>query len=318
VSPNALDLFVERDVVAELLDVLDNGPLPDGDRRAAYVCAALSAWSYSSVQTLCDVGFRLGFGEKSLCYPLSVHNSALFVDTDAFFLRSQDGRLGVLAFRGTELDRPTDLLTDIDVVGVPYPEGRGQVHAGFLASIAPLRDRIRSLTTNSATKVEHLLVTGHSLGGALAVLGALHVMCSGPGKSPLCGAYTFGQPMVGDAEFAQWANDQLGGLLHRYIYKRDLVPCLPPWTTGDFAHFGHVHRVIDGHFQDAGEEQEQAWSALLAVGVGMLGFFGKRLGLPPECVARWTPPLPFSLNDHMPQGYVTATRNSVVENLVFP
>ena len=50
----------------------------------------------------------------------------------------------------------------------------------------------------------------------------------------LHGVYTFGQPAVGNADFAdEWA-PQLGQLLHRHIYARDVVPHLPPTWFGRF------------------------------------------------------------------------------------
>lgn len=323
VRPDAQYLRVADETVAQILARVGQ---VDGmaDGRCAYLCACLSAWSYGGGQAMADVAYRLGFGEGAECYALQARNSALFTDTDAFYLRSADGRLGVLAYRGTELDDPTDLLTDIDVIKAPFPEGQGQVHGGFLRALMPLWDAIVALTTDPATRVEHLFITGHSLGGALAAVTAValghwgHVALAAPspgatlhaaGTPVLRGLYTFGQPMVGDEEMAAWAERLLGHLTHRHIYGSDVIPHLPPVSSGRFAHFGSTYRVVAGRFARAEDGGKQSLSALLDVGLGAAGFVARRV-LPL--------PVPLSLGDHMPGNYVRVCRDAVNPLLAFP
>jgi predicted lipase len=47
-------------------------------------------------------------------------------------------------------------------------------------------------------------VTGHSLGGALALLGAIDIKMYFGIHSKLMKLYTFGQPRVGDKAFSDW------------------------------------------------------------------------------------------------------------------
>src|SRR6202008_4848353 len=88
---------------------------------------------------------------------------------------------------------------------------------------------------------------GHSLGGALAAITALtlaefgHVALRPPGYPRLAGLYTFGQPMVGDPAFAEWAEGQLGPLTFRYVNDDDLIPRLPSRFEGKYRHFGMLH-----------------------------------------------------------------------------
>lgn len=66
-----------------------------------------------------------------------------------------------------------------------------------------------------------LFVTGHSLGGAMAILAA-YKLATDPDYASLYAmfgqAYTFGQPMVGNAEFAQAFADAGGGSLARRVF----------------------------------------------------------------------------------------------------
>src|SRR5690606_37727833 len=69
-------------------------------------------------------------------------------------------------------------------------------------------------------------LTGHSLGGALAVL-ATAVLKIGL-RMPVAGVYTYGQPRVGDAEFCRVYDQVLKDITFRYVNDADVVPHLPP------------------------------------------------------------------------------------------
>jgi triacylglycerol lipase len=79
-----------------------------------------------------------------------------------------------------------------------------------------------------------LVVTGHSLGGALAVLAADILNAQG---FLIHSVYTFGQPRVGDATFAARYNMTLGQRTFRIVNSNDLVPRLPGWLMG-YRHCG--------------------------------------------------------------------------------
>ena len=116
--------------------------------------------------------------------------------TEAMLARLQphegfDGML-VLAFRGTQ-PNIKDVLTDIkaDLVNV---ESGGQVHRGFLNAFDKVKHQI------NASLQQHkglpLYITGHSLGGAMALL-ATRMLA--PDSTGAC--YTFGCPRAGDDNF---------------------------------------------------------------------------------------------------------------------
>src|SRR5262249_38418009 len=78
-------------------------------------------------------------------------------------------------------------------------------------------------------------ITGHSLGGALAQLCAAQTQFVL--QVPVQGVYTFGQPRVGDEDFARTIHGRLGSQIFRVINDRDLVPRVPLFAMG-FRHYG--------------------------------------------------------------------------------
>ena len=83
---------------------------------------------------------------------------------------------------------------------------KSEVHSGFYEAYQLLQDDLRK--TLSPILEEHpfstILFAGHSLGGALAMLGALDIKMYFGIHSKLIRLYTFGQPRVGDKTFSDW------------------------------------------------------------------------------------------------------------------
>src|SRR5436190_5415927 len=89
--------------------------------------------------------------------------------TQAFVATSKEQGFTILAFRGTESNSAEDLVTDLLTGLRPWPRG-GRIHAGFA-------DRYHKVREDVAKALDHrektLLVTGHSLGAALATVAAI-------------------------------------------------------------------------------------------------------------------------------------------------
>lgn len=125
----------------------------------------------------------------------------------------------VLAFRGTEINTMENWLTNLNLLSI-YDRG-ANVHAGFFAALATVWDEIdQQFSPYIDGSDRQILVTGHSLGGALAALASRQILHHHPRCAPRLKTYTFGQPRVGDAELDR----QITTSFYRFVHKWDPVP----------------------------------------------------------------------------------------------
>ncbi|KAL4510137.1 hypothetical protein ABPG72_010330 [Tetrahymena utriculariae] len=106
----------------------------------------------------------------------------------------------IVAFRATTTN--LNWLLDIDYFKIKYPTYVGcQVHRGFLIAWRDLQNSVLKSTSDLVQKYSNatLSVICQSLGGALAILGAIDIHLSVKEVDFL---YTFGQPRVGNKELA--------------------------------------------------------------------------------------------------------------------
>ena len=178
-------------------------------------------------------------------------------------VRDPVDQLIVVAFRGTEFFDADAWGTDLDISWFKY-RSIGKVHGGFMKALGltpegfpdrepqlnlrypltyyTLRNQLRYLVKeNNNTK---FIVTGHSLGGALAILFAAILALHNEDLllERLQGVYTFGQPRVGDKDFQGFMEEQMKQhniKYERIVYSNDLVPRIPfDSSTFLFKHFG--------------------------------------------------------------------------------
>jgi len=130
----------------------------------------------------------------------------------------------VIAFRGTS--STANWISDAIASQVKYKwvKGFGQSHRGISDIYNSARDSILS-ALGSVDAAKALYITGHSLGGALAVLCAPDAAKHSVFRNPLI--YTFGAPRVGNPTFAKAFSDQLPRSCRVYNIF-DAVPLLPP------------------------------------------------------------------------------------------
>ena len=105
------------------------------DPRMAYLTTVVSAWAYSDGQTMANQLAYYGLPNCSV-REFSVVNDAMLVVAAAYFVRSEDGRVGVLAFRGTMPEDFINWLTDADTTLTNFHFG--MVHTGFYRNVEPL------------------------------------------------------------------------------------------------------------------------------------------------------------------------------------
>lgn len=73
-----------------------------------------------------------------------------------------------------------------------------------------------------------VVITGHSLGGAIAVLAAAETRKAGINAA----LYTYGQPRVGDEGLDKWMEDNAGAGNFRVTHRDDPVANVPSLWTG--------------------------------------------------------------------------------------
>ncbi|CAL9127172.1 unnamed protein product [Musa textilis] len=188
------------------------------------------------------------------------YSSEAFVFND----KAADTELIVVAFRGTEPFDAVQWCADFDFSWYEIPNV-GKVHGGFMKELGlqkklgfpkdlpqsrerpsyvyyDLREKLREVLRHK--EKAKFLVTGHSLGGALAILFPSILSLHGEDGllSRLEGVYTFGQPRVGDLKFGEFVEQHLDKpkkRYFRYVYCNDIVPRVPYDDSALlFKHFG--------------------------------------------------------------------------------
>ena len=190
--------------------------------RLAY-CRSAGSFAFDQNQILTVLN-RIGFTE---CRFFESQGREQGRGTHCFFALNNAKKLAVAAFRGTDRDDPTDLTDDAKFTLASWETG-GQVHVGFAGALAEVRG---SLDLTLPANDWRLLITGHSLGAALAtLLESLH---------PSAALYTIGSPRVGDGAFV--ASLQLVEN-HRYVDCYDVVTRVPLPIMG-YEHLGQPQYI---------------------------------------------------------------------------
>ena len=145
-------------------------------------------------------------------------------DTQAFITHSPD--IILISIRGTK--EGWDILRDADARQVPYAEGEGQAHRGFYGAFLAAKKFANDYLTafyNNQT----IIVCGHSLGGAIALLLAEWLRRDWSSETRL---YTYGAPRAGDEAFVAAAK---GLVHHRLVNHNDPVPSVPTtWMDAEW------------------------------------------------------------------------------------
>ncbi|HMP03378.1 MAG TPA: lipase family protein [Gemmatales bacterium] len=157
----------------------------------------------------------------------------------------------VVAFRGSESPTSIDGLKDwlltnaVNLLVLPSgaigtdfaAAGVGaKFHLGFMTALADVWPTLFPKIEAATQQGDRCLwVTGHSLGGALALLAAWRLQRQ---FIDVHRVYTFGAPMVGNAVAAEAFQREFAGRIFRYVNFEDLVPRLPTVSllSNDYAH----------------------------------------------------------------------------------
>jgi hypothetical protein len=255
---------------------------PAGDPGTAVVLAAASQLAYLPA----DAGVA-GFKDE-----LGLDATLMSVgNTQAYLAHSPDHV--VLAFRGSQSPTSLDGLQDWLLTNAANlliaPQGdlaaefaaagvAARWHQGFVQAITDIWPTAFPAVEAELKKQDRpLWVTGHSLGGALALLAAWLL------KRKFVNVHrvvTFGAPMVGNAEVAAAFNREFGGKVTRYVNGPDPVPLLPMMSllSNDYAHCDEGRVLGDGAAEDllaylqgaGGQVAEAVWTGQAADAVWAL------------------------------------------------
>ena len=133
--------------------------------------------------------------------------------------------MAIVSFRGTQQTR--DWMTNLNFAKKPVykrlkgKEGQarqvGHVHSGFNQAFCSVNGQLRNHLCG--LRNVPLYITGHSLGGALAVLATWYLH-----SDSLAACYTFGSPRVGDHGLMNHFRTPI----YRIVNGADPVPLVPP------------------------------------------------------------------------------------------
>jgi triacylglycerol lipase len=173
---------------------------------AAIVCAMASQLAYEDGEPLAQASATADLELKQRMTHAS-NFGAIF----------DHGDMRVVAFRGTDGRR--DWLTSLNLLWRISPWG--PVHRGFWDAAASFHSEVDASVREAKGSGRRVWVTGHSLGGAIAVLTAARLSASSP--SLVDGLCTFGQPPVAGLLFGRRCTETLGGRYLRLVNHTDAV-----------------------------------------------------------------------------------------------
>jgi triacylglycerol lipase len=221
----------------------------------------------------------------------------------------------IMAFAGTDPLVPANWISDFDVgLNVGFNTGLGvtpgPLHRGFDKAFDAVSEQVTQALAERGS--EQLLITGHSMGGALAVIAADR--CLTEKKLRATAVYAFGMPRVGDEDFAVRYNDTLGASTYRLVHGDDIVATVPPSRFG----FRHVGRLINcargGHFapdqptSEFSDEPQFVGSLMSGLQQGLRDLFALQLQptFRDDTLGRMSGLLVPPIADHLPDRYLHA------------
>lgn len=205
----------------------------------------LAAAAYSNNPQLCLTN---KFTNAVLKKEYNIGCDLLHADTCSGYLATLNGDKAILlSFRGTQGFLQLVMEADKSVFKdhVNWVAG-GQVSKYFSdAFMAVWNHGMKNdyLTLRSQYPNYQVWVTGHSLGGAMANLAASYLVANKLADAANVQVVTFGEPRVGDPNFAA-ANDKQLSYHFRVTHSRDVVPHIPEEA------FGYKHQQYEAFYHN--------------------------------------------------------------------
>jgi len=155
---------------------------------------------------------------------------------------NQQQKLLVLIHRGTTRQNPDDVLDDFDTIKISAKKASlkldfpylnvDEMHHLYVAQGFHSRFKNQQVSILYAVQIAlemykeySFVVVGHSLGAAWAFLNAGYFAGIPEISNRLTAVYTFGQPLLGNAEFVDQLANKIGvNKIVRVVNKNDLIP----------------------------------------------------------------------------------------------
>ncbi len=156
-------------------------------------------------------------------------------DTECFVAANADTI--IVAFRGTA--GTADWIGNLKFINTSA--SYGELHRGFYFAFQAVKSNLEQLIRAAGSSTRKLVITGHSLGGALATVSAAEWQ----GVFDVASVHTFGQPRVGRPNFVAHTQQHYGSKFFRMVNDDDIVTRVPPWYghVGILRHFGPTGSV---------------------------------------------------------------------------
>lgn len=203
---------------------------------AQYAAAAYCPENNNSTETpiTCSAG-NCPLVEASGAYSVAEFENIPGSDDTGFMAVDDANRLVVLVFRGS-VSR-LNWHKDFDIIKAHTDMCKHcHIHHGYWKSWMGIRDSVKAAVqqTLDASPGYRFVITGHSLGGALATLAAADFRKDSDDLANRTELFTFGSPRVGNKEAAAFMSGQ-SSLSYRITSRYDMIPRLP-WHG-----FGYYH-----------------------------------------------------------------------------
>jgi triacylglycerol lipase len=187
-------------------------------------------------------------------------------DTQAFLAASGD--FAVLAFRGTEVKKKKDVLTDLRATQIAAIEGG--VHKGFQSAYDSVKDQIETCLGTLDEKMP-IYITGHSLGAALATVATQNLDQRDKFRERIAACYTFGSPRVGNRKYDRFFKAPI----YRMVNTTDIVTVIPLLIMR-YVHIGDIRYL--GRTPDQFSRQIPVFWRFSLFVIALLRLFGPWVG----------------------------------------
>lgn len=207
--------------------------------------------------------------------------------------------LAVVVFRGTNFTEIPDWYKNLTVTFETTDQGN--FHKGFSDAYRTVRGEVRRYLNDE--RPSKIWITGHSLGGAMAVACGVDVKVHTKIPATLV---TFGQPRFADEKGAKWIDRQFNGQYARFVHGVDIVPSVPfyvPWIF-PYAHAGNLVAIFDNRITLA--DSSSSTPALSASYCGSCGRATMQAQIPVYQANAEPPPLTQAEYEQSLQTYAVA------------